>query len=654
MSAGDQQEGTMTVGARYARHILIWSMSVIPALPAGARAQCPEPLLVLETLLGNVDFGSEVTTLDFNADGYDDIAVGGPVTCLECPDAGYVRLFYGGPSSDALEDFALAGQYPDEDFGIAVDAAGDVNGDGYDDLVVGARKASEGGIKAGKAYVFFGGPDPDPTPDMVLIGPWAYAFFGDDVAGLGDVNGDGYDDIIVGAPADDQIIDDNGWAFIFYGGSTPDTIADIEIEGVAIDDNFGTAVASAGDINGDGRPDVIVGAPGNDAFGDENRGRAYVLFMGSLADEFIDVPYTGEAAGDLFGARVETIGDLNDDGYDDVMVGAARNGSLMELAGAVYVFEGGPGIPDGDVDLVLRGTEPQETFGVTLANVGDLTGDGFDEIAVGSLWGTYAGRVYLFRGGPDADATADLVLDGGGQFDYFGNDLGRSADFDDDGKLELVVGASGENRVYVYDDGLLTDCNENLVPDRCDIAGGTSLDCNDNDVPDECETDCNENGVPDDCDIADGTSEDCNLDAVPDECQADCDGNGIPDDCDIAGGAPDCDANGVLDACDILDGAPDCNANGVPDLCDVHPSITVTADAPDEELGTSVAFAGDLDGDGSTTSPSAFREPTAPVWTPARCSCSSAARARMASPISCFREPLRATRSVRRSPVPET
>jgi subtilisin family serine protease len=114
-----------------------------------------------------------------------------------------------------------------------------------------------------------------------------------------------------------------------------------------------------------------------------------------------------------------------------------------------------------------------------------------------------------------------------------------------------------------------TDCNENGVPDECDIAAGVSDDCNGNALPDECDParDCNGNGVQDVCDVASGLSLDCNQDEVPDECQVDCNRNDVPDDCDIGSGVSgDCDFNGTPDECDVYG---DCNENGIQDICDV-------------------------------------------------------------------------------------
>jgi len=132
------------------------------------------------------------------------------------------------------------------------------------------------------------------------------------------------------------------------------------------------------------------------------------------------------------------------------------------------------------------------------------------------------------------------------------------------------------------------DCNDNDVPDECDLADGTSTDCNGNAVPDDCEIDCDDNGIPDDCDLADGTYADCNENDVPDTCDIadvtsdDCNGNSLPDECEIdvqnAGGTyfctqdceADCDADGVLDTCELAAGTGfDCNGNDLLDACEI-------------------------------------------------------------------------------------
>jgi serralysin len=149
---------------------------------------------------------------------------------------------------------------------------------------------------------------------------------------------------------------------------------------------------------------------------------------------------------------------------------------------------------------------------------------------------------------------------------------------------DILDGTSEDCNDNLIPDECEVDCNENDIPDECDITDGTSEDCSGNGIPDECEPDCNNNGIADSCDIFDGTSEDCNGDGIPDECQLidnDCNNNGIPDDCET-----DCNANGIPDDCDIVSGtSQDCNNNEIPDECDVSEGTSTDCNhnfVPDE------------------------------------------------------------------------
>ncbi len=149
---------------------------------------------------------------------------------------------------------------------------------------------------------------------------------------------------------------------------------------------------------------------------------------------------------------------------------------------------------------------------------------------------------------------------------------------------------------WSIDDNDTPDCNENWTWDGWEIANGTSEDCNDNGIPDECELDCNGNGIHDYCDIADGTSEDCNGNFIPDECEPDCNDNGVADSCDIdVGTSEDCNENGVPDECDIADEtSEDCNEDGIPDECGTDCNDNGVADSCDIDVGTSEDCNGNL------------------------------------------------------------
>ena len=136
-----------------------------------------------------------------------------------------------------------------------------MNGDGYADVIVGASGSDAGGADAGRAYVFFGGPGLDAVPDLTLTGAAAGDYFGGSVGAAGDVNGDGYADVIVGAGQNDAGGSNAGRAYVYFGGPGMDAVADVTLTGAAAGDIFGFAVGTAGDVNGDGHDDVVVGAP---------------------------------------------------------------------------------------------------------------------------------------------------------------------------------------------------------------------------------------------------------------------------------------------------------------------------------------------------------------------------------------------------------
>ena len=173
------------------------------------------------------------------------------------------------------------------------------------------------------------------------LGEAAFDNFGISVSGAGDVNGDGFADVIVGAYLNDAGGGNAGRAYVYYGGPAADAVADLTLTGEAAGDEFGISVSGARDVNGDGFADVIVGANLNDAGGGE-AGRAYVYYGGPGADAVADLTLTGEAAGDQFGYSVSGAGDVRGDGFADVIVGASLNDAGGLFAGRAYVYYGGP------------------------------------------------------------------------------------------------------------------------------------------------------------------------------------------------------------------------------------------------------------------------------------------------------------------------
>ncbi len=376
---------------------------------------------------------------DVNGDGYADVIVG---AYADNNFVGRAYVYYGGPGADAIPDLTLTGQAVDDGFGWSVSTAGDVNGDGYADVIVGALGNDAGGTNAGRAYVYYGGPGADATADLTLTGAAAGDDFGTTVSTAGDLNGDGYADVIVGAPGNDAGGTDAGRAYVYYGGPGADATADLTLTGAATGDNFGNSVSTAGDFNGDGYVDVIVGAPFNNAAA----GRAYIYYGGPGVDATADVILSYPTfAGDEFGWSVSTAGDVNGDGIADVIVGARENDAGGSNAGRAYVYYGARYFFTGIPDLTFTGEALGDLFGSSVSTAGDVNGDGYADVIVGA-WengagGTNAGRAYVYYGGPGADATADLTFTGAALQNEFGWSVSTAGDWNGDGYADVIVGA---------------------------------------------------------------------------------------------------------------------------------------------------------------------------------------------------------------------
>jgi len=347
---------------------------------------------------------------DINGDGYDDIVVGAPlagnVVSTTEPGAAYVVYGHSGSFAsevnlgtlDGSNGFTLEGRANYNHAGWSVDTAGDFNGDGIADLIVGGIFGAPGDKSvdhSGEAYIVFGSLDaPASTQVLDKLGDGAIAIHGFEaqskagfsVASAGDVNGDGYDDVIVSAPYSDANGADSGAAYVIFGaaGTAAPDLTKLDgadgfvVKGIAAGDDAGFSVASAGDVNGDGYADLLIGAPAGDA---NHSGDTYVLFghAGGFSPT-IDLTkldtsqgfwIEGSTAGGALGQSVTSAGDINGDGFDDLLVGAPGEGPNGNAnAGAVHVVFG------GDVSGLhpIMGTLGNDT----------LTGTGSDEILVGA------------------------------------------------------------------------------------------------------------------------------------------------------------------------------------------------------------------------------------------------------------------------------
>jgi hypothetical protein len=322
-----------------------------------------------------------------NGDGYDDVIVGAYRYNNGQPEEGRAVVFYGSPSGLSLTpDWTFESDQIDANLGSSVGTAGDVNGDGYDDVVVGARQYSHDQAHEGAVFVFYGsGAGLGAAPTWSAESDQAYALFGASAGTAGDVNGDGYSDVIVGAPQYDAEQSDGGAVFVFHGSTTGLSHApDWTAEGDQAEAELGASVGTAGDVNGDGYSDVIVGAP---QYGDDQPGAGTAfVFHGSSAGLNTTAGWRADSdqGGSGFGISVGTAGDVNGDRYADVVVGAPRYQNDQLLEGTAFVFRGSAMGLGATAGWVVEGDKAETEFGYAAGTAGDVNDDGYSDLIVGA------------------------------------------------------------------------------------------------------------------------------------------------------------------------------------------------------------------------------------------------------------------------------
>ncbi|MBI5515040.1 MAG: FG-GAP repeat protein [Deltaproteobacteria bacterium] len=397
------------------------------------------------------------TVSDFNGDGYADVVVGAP---LAAPGgrtfAGLVMIYEGSASGPGASPHrVLEGPAANQIFGFSVASAGDVNGDGYSDLVVGSPNASPGGRGgAGTVSVFQGGATGlAVSPSLVLEGSVAYDNLGVAVAAAGDVNGDGFSDVIAGADRDaPDGRTQAGSVRVYLGGSGGlSTSPRWAFGGPTAGDFLGNAVSGAGDFNGDGYADVVVGAPKASPMGRSEAGSVRV-FLGSpfgVAGS-PQIVLDGTSPGDEFGRSIAGTGDLNGDGISDLVIGAPRaSRGGRSLVGTVSVFLGSVRGISSIPQNVTEGSLAGFGLGGAVGNAGDCNGDGFSDVIIGARSASPGGRMaagtaILYLGSSVGVAGSPArTLDGAGTEDGFGADVGNCGDSNGDGLSDIVIGAPG-------------------------------------------------------------------------------------------------------------------------------------------------------------------------------------------------------------------
>ncbi|MBN4004886.1 hypothetical protein [Nostoc sp. LPT] len=411
--------------------------------------------------------------------------------------------------------FAINGIAVEDQSGWSVSNAGDINNDGFDDLIIAAPFADPNGNDfSGQSYVVFGGTNVarsgtfnlsslDGTNGFKINGLGYYNGLGWSVSNGGDINDDGIDDLIIGAPyASPNGNSGAGQSYVVFGGTNVGSAGTFDlsllngtngfaINGIFAGDNSGYSVSNAGDINNDGIDDLIIGAQSASPNGNSRAGQSYVVYGGTNVASggtlnLSDLNGTngfsinGIAADDFSGYSVSNAGDINNDGIDDLIIGAyhaSPNGN--QYAGQSYVVYGGTNVSsDGTLNLsdlngtngfTINGIDYIDELGISVSNAGDINNDGIDDLIIGAWHASRnfineVGQTYVVFGGTNVgsggifdlsslNGTNGFKINGINSSSYSGFSVSNAGDTNDDGIDDLIIGAFGASQSYVVYEG---------------------------------------------------------------------------------------------------------------------------------------------------------------------------------------------------------
>lgn len=376
---------------------------------------------------------------DVNNDSYADFIIGAYNNQEGGIAAGQTYLILGKAAGWAMDtnlssaNASFIGEDASDFSGLSVSGAGDVNNDGYNDFIIGAYGDDDGGATAGQTYLILGratgwAMDTDlSSANASFFGEAAGDISGFSVSGAGDVNNDGYDDFLIGAYGNDGGGVDAGQTYLIFGRATGwamDTnlsSVNASFFGEDASDNAGYSVSDAGDVNNDGYADFVIGGTGDEEGGDST-GQTY-LILGRATGWAMDTnlslanaSFIGEDVGDHSGHSVSGAGDVNNDNYDDFIIGADDNTGGGEGAGQTYfIFGRATGSWAMDVDLSLAnasfiGEGINDSSGSSISGAGDVNNDGYTDFIIGAdandAGGDAAGQTYLVLGMATASGDA--------------------------------------------------------------------------------------------------------------------------------------------------------------------------------------------------------------------------------------------------------
>ena len=358
-------------------------------------------------------------------------------------------------------DATWQGESSGDQAGQVLAGFGDLNGDGYGDVAVGvsAHSSSAGVAYVQLGSSGIAGSSALLSAADVIIDGSSGSLFGCSLAFVGDVDGDSYDDLLVGATGAGSLTTASGDAYLYLGGSDMSAVelsttdADTILAGSAAGSQTGYRVAGVGDMTGDGVDDLVVSAPGHTV----RRGITYLVSSpatGIVSVDNAEHYWIGETADDYAGQSLAGAGDVDGDGMSDVLIGSYINDRGGTEAGTAYLVLGpGTGISDlGDADGIAYGVTSADRAAFALDGAGDTNGDGYDDVLIGAYQadGTYtnAGDAYLVLGPFSGEldlAYADATFEGPNQNAFLGYAVARAGDVDADGNDDFLLGAYGDN-----------------------------------------------------------------------------------------------------------------------------------------------------------------------------------------------------------------